>query len=77
MAGAAYLVYGGATLTSGAKANVVNLSQLQITPITTGPIQSRRRLKVRSLSEPAPTRQATRSVVPVISTLLSIAWVIS
>jgi len=37
-AGAAYLVYGGTTLTTAAKAGngVVSLSQLQITPITTG-----------------------------------------
>src|SRR5208337_4676526 len=36
-AGAAYLVYGGTTLTTAAaNAGVVSLSQLQITPITTG-----------------------------------------
>ena len=35
-AGEAYLVYGGTTLTSGAMAGVVSLSQLQIIPITTG-----------------------------------------
>ena len=35
-AGEAYLVYGGTTLTTGAKAGVVSLSQLQITPIPTG-----------------------------------------
>ena len=35
-AGAAYLVYGGTTLTTGAKAGVVSLSQLQIMPIHDG-----------------------------------------
>ena len=58
-------------------ANLVDLSQLQITPIHDRIQSTRRRLKARSLSEPAPTRQASRSVVPVVSTLLSIAWVIS
>ncbi len=35
-AGAAYLVYGGTTLTSGVKNGLVDLSRLQITPIPTG-----------------------------------------
>ena len=35
-AGAAYLVYGGTTLTSGKLNGLVDLSQLQITPIPTG-----------------------------------------
>ena len=74
-AGAAYLVYGGTTLTTAATAGVVSLSQLQITPIPTGTIRSRRRLKVRCLSDPAQTKRATRSVVPAFSTRQSAAWV--
>lgn len=35
-AGAAYLVYGGTTLSSGVKNGLVDLSRLQITPIPTG-----------------------------------------
>ena len=35
-AGAAYLVYGGTTLTTGVKNGLVDLSRLQITPIPTG-----------------------------------------
>ena len=71
-AGAAYLVYGGTTLTSGVLNGIVDLSRLQITPIPTGsnadPTPPQGAVFVGSGTD----RAGSRSAGPATSTVASI-----